>query len=317
MNGVSWVGSPHVVTSKDFIPLKNIHSNWIVQTPFGWQKGINSPEVHLSVGDKYYWGESDTGLIETNKLALKDGIKTLLKPHIWLTKANGKWRSDIKMNSEEEWDKWFSSYETFIIHYAKLAEKGNFEALSIGTELHQTILLHPEKWRKIIKSIRSVYKGKLTYAGNWYKEFSEVTFWDDLDYIGVQGYFPLTKNNKPNLEELNTGWKKYKDELKALSQKYNKPVIFTEIGYKSTSDAAIEPWLWPKRSDLQNKTIDFNTQKIAYEAVFQTFWNEPWVKGVFFWKWFPDHQSIKGKRAHGFTPQHKPAEKVIKKWFSK
>ena len=122
MNGVSWVGSPHVVTSKDFIPLKNIHSNWIVQTPFGWQKGINSPIVHLSVGDKYYWGESDTGLIETNKIALNNGIKTLLKPHIWLTKANGKWRSDIKMNSDEDWEKWFSSYETFIMHYAKLAE---------------------------------------------------------------------------------------------------------------------------------------------------------------------------------------------------
>ncbi len=96
---------------------------------------------------------------------------------------------------------WFSNYEKFILHYAELAEKNHLDILCIGTELQKTIPKEKE-WRSLIKKIRYVYHGPLTYAANFYVEFEKITFWDELDYIGIQAYFPLSKSNDPMLSEL-------------------------------------------------------------------------------------------------------------------
>ena len=95
------------------------------------------------------WGERDAGLEITTRLARQLGIKTLLKPHIWMRPSStGKWRSDIEMGSEEDWQSWFKDYRKFILHYAKFAQKNGIEALCIGTELHQTVVKREKEWRE-------------------------------------------------------------------------------------------------------------------------------------------------------------------------
>ena len=97
--GVSWVAGRRV-TNEHLEPLVGNNVNWIVQTPFGWQRRIDSPEVHLLTSGRILWGETDAGLETTTRLAHEVGIKTLLKPHLWITEAEaGKWRTDIAMNS--------------------------------------------------------------------------------------------------------------------------------------------------------------------------------------------------------------------------
>jgi len=188
------------------------------------------------------------------------------------------------MNSEREWDEWFESYGAWILHYARLAEECKIESLCIGTELHQTIK-RTEEWRYLISEIRKVYSGQLTYAANWYKEYQDVQFWDELDYIGIQGYFPLSKKKNPSKKELLKSWKKHKGDLMKISKKYKKKIVFTEIGYKNTADAAKEPWTWPQDMDHSVEVSD-ETQKICYEALFESLWYETWFDGVFIWKWF-------------------------------
>ena len=313
--GVSWVGSPYKVTEKDMKPIANIGVNWIVQTPFGWQESFNSPQIKLSTAGKYYWGETDEGIRVTHQHAKAYGIKTLLKPHLWLRgNGKGKWRSDIEMNSEEEWDLWFQSYTQFISHYATLAETYKIEALCIGTELHQTVVKKPEKWRTLIKHLRSIYSGKLTYAANWYKEYEEITFWDQLDFIGIQGYFPLSHSPSPSEKDLIEAWKIHLPKIESVSKAFNKKIVFTELGYKSTTDGAQKPWEWPEHNE--NLVLNIDTQTRSYHAFFKTFWNKPWFDGVFFWKWFPNHSVSGGTENKGFTPQNKPAQIVIKQYFT-
>lgn len=313
--GVCFVGS-RSVDEADFIRLAEKKVNWISQTPFGWQSDYNKPTLRMSTGRNGLWGESDEGITETTRLAKKYGIKTILKPHIWMrSRGTDKWRSDIAMENEADWDEWFSKYTTFIMHYAELADRIGIEALSIGTELHQTVLQKPEEWRKIIKKIRTVYSGKLTYSGNWYKEFEDVTFWDDLDFIGVQGYFPISENAHPTVEEMKRGWENHIPQLRALNKKYNKQIVFTEIGYKSSPKTAVTPWEWREDVADSEQEISLKTQADCYEAFFQTFWTESWFDGVFFWKWFPNYRFESNRRMDLFTPQYKPAEKVMEKWF--
>ena len=315
--GVSWVAS-RAVTEDDFLPLVANNVNWIAQTPFGWQQHYNSPTFDLVGRGRVRWGERDEGLERTTQLAKQVGIKTLLKPHIWLrNRGDGKWRSDIEMANESDWQSWFESYRTFILHYARLAERNNIEVLSIGTELHTTVKMRPNDWRRIIREVRKVYQGKLTYSANWYEEFEDVAFWTELDLIGIQGYFPLTDKRNPTVEELKKGWQSHLKGIKKVQQLYRKPILFTEIGYKSTVDSAINPWEWRSSSSNALGEADLLTQVNCYEAFFQTFWNEDWFAGSYIWKWFPNSRRRFGRRQDRFTPQDKPAEKVMAKWYAK
>jgi len=283
IKGLCWVAGDSIATH-NIDQITDIGTNWISQTPFGWMSGHDSPEVVLS-NDRAWWGETDRGIAHTAELAKVSNVKTMLKPHIWLRRSNDKWRSDIEMKNDAEWSKWFESYRSWIIHYAILAEENGIEALCIGTELYQTTKQHPDEWRAIISDIRKVYSGQLTYAANWYKEYEDIAFWDDLDYIGIQAYFPLSKNENPSKSELIKSWKKHKKGLEKISKKFNKKIVFTEIGYKNTIDAAKEPWTWPQDMD-HNIIVSEETQTNCYSALFESFWREDWFDGLFIWKWF-------------------------------
>lgn len=316
--GVSWVAGPREVSAADFAPLVANHVNWIVQTPFGWQRDFNSTHVKLVTDGFVFWGERDVGLQTTTRIAKSLGIKTLLKPHIWLQNSSGgKWRGEISMDNETDWQMWFANYKRFILHYAELAQENGIEALAVGTELYTTAVTHEQEWRDLIAEVRKIYHGKLTYSANWYKEFEEIRFWDALDFIGIQGYFPLTEKEHPSLQDLKAGWQPHLQAIERVSRHFGKPVLFTEMGYRSSADTAIRPWEWPGRWVPQADAADLQTQATCYEAFFQTFWEREWCAGVYFWKWFPGLKTRALAAKRDFTPQNKPAEQVMAKWFGR
>jgi len=310
---VSWVAGPEPVTAQDFQRLVQLRVNWIVQTPFGWQDRFDSPEVRLVTEGRIFWGETDAGLETTTRLARQAGIKTLIKPHVWLRNRE-KWRTEIGMRNEADWQRWFASYRKLILHYAEFAERTGIEALSVGTELHRTAVEREDDWRRLIKEVRGVYRGQLTYAANWYKEFEEIRFWDALDLIGIQAYFPLTAEHNPSVEQLKAAWEPHLKAIEAVQHRFGKPVVFTEIGYKSTPDAAIEPWVWKRPSKERSTPEGLQTQANGYEAFFQAAWSKEWLAGVYWWKWWPRPATRVGP---SFTPQNKPAEQVLATWYSK
>src|SRR4030095_7577780 len=75
--GVSWVADGPV-TVDDLRPLLTHNVNWISQTPFGWQRGLDSPQIIVATSGRVMWGESDEGLEATARLARGIGIHTLL-----------------------------------------------------------------------------------------------------------------------------------------------------------------------------------------------------------------------------------------------
>ncbi len=308
--GVCWVAGHQKLTGKEFERIDALHINWISQTPFGWQARPGGTEIRTNTsGEKIWWGESDEGLAETTRMAHALNIKTLLKPHLWVSKS---WPGDVAMGSDADWAKWFSAYEEFILHYAVLAEKHRVDLFCIGTELQQTIS-HEKEWRSIIKKIRSVYHGPLTYAANFHQEFERIAFWDELDFIGVQAYFPLSPHKDPPVNELVEGWRTPLASIEKIHLRFGKPVLFTEIGYRSTHDAAIEPWRWPNERDASE--VCNEVQASCYTAFFQAVWNKKWMAGAYFWKWYPHGGS--GLKESDFTPQEKQAERVIRENFSK
>jgi hypothetical protein len=307
--GVCFVaGGP--VDEEVFLDLRAHGVQWISQTPFGWQRRASEPRFEIVTDGPVYWGETDQGLAATTQLARKHGIHTMLKPHLWLLdRSHGQWEGSIAMRSEADWRRWFENYELFIVHYATLAESIGATAFCIGTELEGTTEREAD-WRRIITSVRRAYRGPITYAANWSGEHERIAFWDALDFVGVQAYFPLATAPQADVDSLVAAWQPVRARLAALSARTGKPIVFTEIGYRSERGAAAEPWRWRAR-----QPADSLEQAACYEAAFRALWNEPWFAGFYWWKWFPAWDEQRSPRDASFTPQGKPAADVLARWY--
>ncbi|MEL6865071.1 MAG: hypothetical protein AAFP19_11655, partial [Bacteroidota bacterium] len=161
------------------------HVKWLVDVPFGWQEDHHSTQIKFSRGGGGAW-RKDAAIRQLAQAAHARGQKVMIKPHIWLRQPTEKaWRGTIFFDQADDWKTWSNNYRDFILHYAHLCEELDIAALCIGTELHKTVLHHPNYWRNLIREVRKIYKGQLTYGANWDREYKDVPFWDELDFIGI------------------------------------------------------------------------------------------------------------------------------------
>jgi len=311
----------HVFGRMDSLNLQPILKNkyeWVTLVPYGGQKDFDTSKISYFRGDSTQLQRKDSIWSSQIDVAHDTGFKVFLKPHIWLNEnSDGKWRSDIFPPTDEDWESWKKNYRDFILFYAKIAEKNNVEFYCIGTELSRLSVEKAQFWIELIEDVRTIYSGQITYAANWYNEYEKISFWNKLDFIGVQAYFPLSSKEFPSTADLSKAWGKYNKELKSISDQYNRKVIFTELGYKSTSDAAIEPWEWLSYSGESRKTKSDETQANCYEAFFDSVWPQDWFAGVHVWQIRCDsRRSVRDKGNIDFTPKGKAAESVISSGFS-
>ena len=255
---------------------------------------------------------SDSSVIHAIKTIHSLGMKAMLKPHLdLLDTSGGSWRGEIAC-APGNWDAWFESYRDFVLHYAKMAQEHNVEIFCIGTELTSVATIKEQMWKeKIIAPVREAYKGPLTYAANWNEEFSQVKFWDVLDYVGIDAYFPLSEKARPTLEEIKKGWEPWIKEIEEFQKTVNKPIIFPEVGYCSAEGAAKKPW-----EEIAKGEVDLALQADCYQALYETFWDKSWFYGMYWWKWGTDVR-FGGPGNRGFSLQNKPAEGVVTRWYKK
>lgn len=244
----------------------------------------------------------------------QSGFKVMLKPHIWIGGwrfDSDNWRSKIDFSDLKKREDWFLNYTNFILSQARLAERNHVEVFVVGTEL-VGLSKYSDDWIKLIRKVRGVYGGKITYAAEG-MNVKDIGFWFDLDYIGIDVYLPLAKHNNPTIKELVQGWQQYEPEIQKLAEKYNKKILFTEVGYKSVEGSAIRPWEWNRYGKVSQEE-----QAKAYEAAFKVFKNKPYLAGIFIWKYFTDMNSYEKPNVEkGFTPYGKKAERVISGWFNR
>jgi hypothetical protein len=307
MNGVSFVASRDSITSKHTNPVLKVQSNYVALMPFGFIKKLTSPQITHNT-QRQWFGETKNGLMQYAKRFQQEKVQIMVKPQIWVWR--GAFTGNIKMDSEENWKILEDSYRDFILTYAKVAESLNAEILCIGTELEQFVIDRSAYWQKLIQDIRSIYKGKLTYAANW-DEFKRVPFWKDLDFIGIDAYFPLSEKKTPTIAEFESGWKVHKAAILGVQKQFNKPILFTEYGYRSVDFTGKKPW----DSNRVEGALNLAAQVNGLQAIHNQFWKEEWFAGGFIWKWFHRHEKVGGKKNNRFTPQNKPAEELIRKLY--
>lgn len=251
--------------------------------------------------------ENDEACLFSHFSAKDLGQFTMLKPQIWL--GGGSWPGDVTFDTAAEWKQFFIYYRRWIMHYALLAEMYGVDALCTGTELRYTTLKQPEEWQKLLSDIRKIYHGAITYAANWGEECEQITFWEDVDFIGVNAYYPLHKKEEATDEELLAGAEKMLSRIGKIQQASQRPVWLTEVGYRS----AASPWMSP-HAEAKRRSIDVEGQARCYEALFSAAEDVDWLKGFFWWKW-PANLEHNESDGRGYMPLGKPAEEVLRKYY--
>ena len=284
--------------------------------PFAFQRGITSTDLRFRPDARWYT-ESDRGIRALADSARARGMRVILKPHIWVGRGSGddEWRSNINFESDADWATWEAAYRSYIMHHAELAEQIDADIFVVGTELMTPATRREVFWRELIAEVRAVFSGRVTYAANWWREYAEIKFWDELDFIGVQAYFPLGTDDRATVDQLRDGWQPHLAEMHRLSNSVGKPVLFTEIGYRSFTGATERPWEWPSREQAETGNADDAVQAALYDAFFRTVWEQEWFAGAILWRWYSEEESGGSTQRIGFTPQNKPAKEVIRNWF--
>jgi hypothetical protein len=273
--------------------------------PFAFQRGPDRPELRfLNRGPA---SETDIGLIHAARAARARGMRVLWKPHVWV--AGASWPGEIAMKSEADWAAWWRSYRRYVLHHALLARWAGADLFCVGVELSKTVGREAE-WRDLIAAVRLFYPGPVTYAANWYGDLESVRFWDQLDSIGVDAYFPLAEKPGAGKAELERGARLVAERLARASRRFGKPILLTEVGFAARKEAWMEP-------HVEGGQYSEEDQAAAYEALLAALdRRHPWLAGTFVWKAF----SAPGAGRHGqdadFRFQGRKAEGAIRRYYS-
>jgi hypothetical protein len=262
--------------------------------------------------------ESDASLLAGFQAAHAAGLDVVFKAGITgldSTIASSLTPSDV--------DAFFASYTAQIVHLAGIAEQGGVATFAIGNEMSKLSgAQYLPEWTDLISAVREVYHGELTYSAAT-DEASKVSFWSQLDTISVNTYPPLTSSTAPTVADLVNAWTEVPynpyyaaafnyqspvDFLHSLSLQYGKPILMSEVGYRSIDGTAINPG-----GGSSKAPIDLAEQADAYNAFFQvwTAHGGSWLQGAEFWQW-----DLNGNYSPtGYSVQGKPAQDVVAQYF--
>jgi len=295
--GLEW-GSDDMARTLDV--LADLGVNWVAIHPYG---GIRDDGTvgHSRIDHLY---DDPSWLTRAIREAHARGLRILIKPHLAYWGTRFAWRGEIRFDDEEAWGRFFEGYEEWITKVARLAK--DCDAFAVGTELDQTTTHHEERWRRIIAAVRKETEAPLTYSAGW-DTFRTVPFWDALDAIGIQSYFPLVGHEGcPSDSELALGWSAIVAELEAFGRERDRPVVLAELGYNRSLEAAVRPWSY--RTDADPAALDLQLRCLA--AALDALERSEGIVGAFLWKWFP------GDEPRGNFRKSDPAvrEIIARRW---
>lgn len=300
---------PEAEKSRDL--LFDLGVNWMCLAFAVHQKSFSSTEIYFD----YRSTVTDKEILQTIKHAHEKGIKVCLKPVINCN--DGVWRALIDFPDEDMWgrdqywDTWFEYYTAFLCHYAEIAEASGCEMFCVGCEMNGT--QRKEKhWRGTIGEVKKIYSGALVYNANHGKE-KEVSWFDELDYIGTSAYYKVGKKPGDSKANMIKEWEKVAKRLREISNEYQKPVIFMEIGMRSAKGCAMMPW------DFTHVELERSEEEQAdfYDSCLEVFTKEDWFKGVFWWDWSTAiyDTAEEAEKDIGFNVHLKKAGDILKNWY--
>ena len=295
-------GTPYSAALLD--ELARMGVNWISITPFGRIWALDSTRILMDFEAPYQ--DNRRAVRAMVAQAHARGMKVMIIPHLWVETSG--WRGEIDPGTPEGWDEYQQSYREFVLAWASDAAMAGADAFSIGVECKSWSGRFGAFWTSLIADVRATFPGLLTYSANW-DEADSVLFWDQLDLIGINAFYPLADHSAATYEEYVEGARAIVPQLEELATVHEMPILFVEVGYTTRRDAAVEPWLWP--DDMTDVHVDEHEQARALSASFAAFLPQEWFAGFFVWRYYANIDDVSQEAIWGFSPHAKAAEALL------
>lgn len=293
--------------------MERLHSNgldWICIPVNAFQETYMSTMVHPVYG----LTQTDSDIVFAVNYAKKLGMKVCLKPMV--NSMDGVWRAHIHFPEESRIDyndRWFRSYNAFMLHYAQIAEQTGCEMLCTGCEM-DGMDVNTQRCIDMIAKVREVYHGLIMHNINHGDEF-KYPWLNHVDIIGISAYYRLTDGVDVSIDRMLESWSAVRERLIRAHEMFQKPIMFAEIGIRNEHGCSKYPYDFKDRLDVP---LDEDEQADFYESAMRTFWDEEWFGGFFWWDWkaklTPDDKIHENR---DFTVYGKKAESVLKRWYTK
>jgi hypothetical protein len=290
--------------------VRALGGTWVALTPFGRVADVAGVGVDLTFEAPFEQNRADVA--RAIEMAHARGLRVMLIPHVWV--ESGVWRGKIDPATEAGWARWAGSYTRFIRGWAQVAEATHADMFSAGVELKSWVTTpHAPSFTRLLREVRRVYHGLLTYSSNW-DDVDEAVMLGDVDVIGINAFYPLAEDPGASEAVMVDHARAIREKVHALGETWRKPVLFSEIGYTTRTDPAVKPWLWPDA--MSDVHVDEAAQAQAYRALLEPILDEPYFAGFFVWRMYSDPDDTSQEAPWGFSPRGKQAESVVRDAFA-
>ena len=282
--------------------------NWICIPVNCFQETFYSLNVFSMFGRT----QTDEDVAFAVKKAKSLGLKVCLKPMVDCLDRSWRARIDFPHENQFYLDRWFESYTRFMLHYAALAERLGCEMLCTGCEM-AGMDKNADRCRKMIARVREVYSGLIMHNINHGDEL-KFSWLGDVDIIGISAHYPVSLPGDSSLETMKKRWAEQFVRVEKCHERYDRPVMFAEIGVRNEHGCTRYPWDFHDRPE---EPSDEQEQADFYESAMSVSWDREWFCGYFWWDWkakLPPEEKAHENR--DFTVYGKKAEQVLKKWYT-
>jgi hypothetical protein len=336
-----------------FQDFKNLGFNAVT---IGWGVPVDENTGAITTGFPSYPGWTPVAqasfdeIRQVSDIATSLGLRVILKPQAQTTRGSspdnvnqfstaGRSGFDAKL--------FLAQWKDFMAGVGALAKQVGAYMVVLGSENSglDTPTYLPQ-WTAIIDAVRAQYAGLLTYDAfgvvqRTYGFGADVVpFWDKLDMIGLSAYYPLTANPDPTYADVLAGWFANRISaadtvappvnlpaaLKALSDKYGKPVYFAEFGGMSFRGVVNDP----SGGGPAMKLADAQQQQWLYESMLAAMANandsagNNWFRGINSWAIYKgslastdaNWQNYLQAIATDFDIRGKGAADTVRQWFT-
>lgn len=299
-------------------------ANWVVLVVTVMQESAHATRQFRDFANT----PNDLELKEIIDYIHSKGIRVQLRPMLECFDGEGRLsvsfladRERIPGHTYDRCSRWFENMTARSVYYARIAEMTGCEMFCLDSELDRIIRFN-DKWKEVIRRVREVYSGAVTschtiHTGviDFEKELSKKDHWFyDLDALSISDYIKAGTEGGLSAEEMSNNMKAERDRLRRIAEMYGKPLLFGEIGCATVFGAARSPSAWNMETPY-----DEDEQANYIEAVMLTFADEPWWRGMYWWKW-EEHVARPwmvdpSMSDRGFTVRGKKAQAVMKRWY--